>query len=39
MEKHQDLYQDPVHFNSVGANIQGDQAAAMIRIALRVPQR
>ena len=34
MEKHQDLHQDPVHFNPAGADIQGDQAAAMIRKAL-----
>ena len=39
MEKHQDLYQDSVHFNSAGANIQGDQAAAIIRIALGLAQR
>jgi hypothetical protein len=34
MQQHQDLYEDSVHFNSAGANIQGDQAAAMIRAAL-----
>lgn len=34
MQQHQDLYQDPVHFNSAGATIQGDQATAMIRNAL-----
>jgi hypothetical protein len=34
METHQDLHEDPVHFNPAGANIQGDQAAAMIRKAL-----
>lgn len=34
MEQHQDLHQDPVHFNPVGADMQGDQAAAMIRKAL-----
>jgi len=34
MEKHGDLHQDPVHFNPAGADIQGDQAAAMIRKAL-----
>lgn len=34
MEKHQDLHEDPVHFNPAGADIQGDQAAAMIRKAL-----
>ncbi|MGB6692097.1 MAG: SGNH/GDSL hydrolase family protein [Terracidiphilus sp.] len=36
MEQHRDLYQDSVHFNPEGAKIQGDQAAAMIRAALRV---
>ncbi|MGC2499041.1 MAG: SGNH/GDSL hydrolase family protein, partial [Acidobacteriaceae bacterium] len=34
MEKHQDLHEDPVHFDPAGADIQGDQAAAMIRKAL-----
>ena len=34
MRKHQDLYQDSVHFNSAGAAIQGDQATTMIRSAL-----
>lgn len=34
MEKHQDLHEDPVHFNPAGADIQGDQAAAMIRKVL-----
>jgi hypothetical protein len=34
MQQHQDLYEDSVHFNSVGAEIQGDQAATMIRSAL-----
>jgi hypothetical protein len=34
MEKHQDLHEDPVHFNPAGADIQGDQAAAAIRKAL-----
>ncbi len=34
MEKHGDLHEDPVHFNPAGADIQGDQAAAMIRKAL-----
>jgi hypothetical protein len=34
MRRHQDLYEDSVHFNPVGAAIQGDQAAAMIRSAL-----
>jgi hypothetical protein len=35
MMKHQDLHEDPVHFNPSGAAIQGDQAAAMIRAALQ----
>ncbi len=35
MEQHRDLYEDDVHFNPEGANIQGDQAASMIRAALR----
>lgn len=30
MSRHGDLYQDDVHFNAVGANLQGDQAAAAI---------
>jgi hypothetical protein len=34
MLQHQDLYEDSIHFNSAGATIQGDQAAAMIRSAL-----
>ena len=34
MQQHQDQYEDSVHFNSAGATIQGDQAAAMIRAAL-----
>ncbi|MGC2637057.1 MAG: SGNH/GDSL hydrolase family protein [Acidobacteriaceae bacterium] len=34
LEEHQDLHQDPVHFNPAGADLQGDQAAAMIRKAL-----
>jgi hypothetical protein len=34
MMKHLDLYKDSVHFNPVGANIMGDQAAAVIRAAL-----
>jgi hypothetical protein len=34
MQKHQDLYEDSVHFNPAGATIQGDQAAARIRAAL-----
>jgi len=35
MEQHRDLYQDSVHFNPEGAKIQGDQAASLIRSALR----
>ena len=35
MAQHRDLYEDDVHFNPEGANIQGDQAASMIRAALR----
>lgn len=34
MQKHGDLHEDPVHFNPAGADIQGDQAAAMIRKSL-----
>ena len=34
MQQHKDLYKDSVHFNPTGAEIQGDQAAAMIRSAL-----
>jgi hypothetical protein len=39
MLQHQDLYEDSVHFNSAGANIQGDQAAAMIRATLQAKIR
>jgi hypothetical protein len=35
MGQHRDLYQDNVHFNTEGANMQGDQAASLIRFALR----
>ncbi|HEY2470669.1 MAG TPA: SGNH/GDSL hydrolase family protein [Terracidiphilus sp.] len=35
MVQHHDFYEDDVHFNSEGANIQGDQAASTIRTALR----
>ena len=35
MIEHRDLYQDDVHFNPTGASIQGDQAASVIRSALR----
>lgn len=34
MLKHQNLHEDPIHFNPAGAAMQGDQAAAMIRSAL-----
>jgi hypothetical protein len=34
MAKHADLYQDDVHFNEDGSNIEGDAAAATIRHAL-----
>ncbi|MFP5229209.1 MAG: SGNH/GDSL hydrolase family protein [Acidobacteriota bacterium] len=34
MEKHQDLHQDPVHFNPTGSDLEGDQAASVIRQAL-----
>jgi hypothetical protein len=36
MMQHEDLHEDPVHFNPTGANIQGDQAATLIRSALGV---
>lgn len=36
MEQHRDLYDDDVHFKPEGANLQGDQAASMIREALGV---
>jgi hypothetical protein len=35
MLKHQDLYQDGVHFNETGSNIQGKQAADLIRTLLK----
>lgn len=34
MKVHEDLHEDPVHFNPAGAAIQGDQATDMIRAAL-----
>lgn len=37
MLKHQDLHQDPVHFNPAGSALEGDQAARSIRAALRKP--
>jgi hypothetical protein len=36
MQKHEDLYEDSVHFNSAGAALQGDQATTAIRSALRL---
>lgn len=35
MLKHQDLHQDPVHFNKEGSDMEGDQATAMIQQALK----
>jgi hypothetical protein len=35
MEKHQDLHEDNVHFNTQGSDIGGVQAAATIRTALK----
>ena len=35
MLKHQDLYQDDLHFNKVGSDIQGHQAAEFIEKSLR----
>jgi hypothetical protein len=35
MVQHRNFYEDDVHFNPEGANIQGDQATSMIRAALR----
>jgi hypothetical protein len=34
MMQHQDLHEDPLHFNASGAVLQGDQAAATIKTAL-----
>jgi hypothetical protein len=39
MMRHGDLHEDPIHFNSTGANIQGDQASATIRSALGASAR
>jgi len=39
MMKHADLYQDSVHFNELGAAIQGKQAAELIRGLLAKGQR
>ena len=38
MQPHQDLHEDSVHYNADGAKIQGDQASAIIRRALKVPE-
>jgi lysophospholipase L1-like esterase len=38
MVHHLDLYEDTVHFNETGAKIMGDQASAIIRKMLQVPQ-
>jgi len=35
MEQHRDLYEDSVHFSPGGATLQGNQAASLIRSALR----
>jgi hypothetical protein len=35
MAQHRDLFEDDVHFNPEGADLQGDQAASMIRAVLR----
>ena len=35
MSRHRDLYQDSVHFNDAGASLMGDQAADLIKQALR----
>jgi hypothetical protein len=34
MMQHQDLHEDPVHFNASGSVLQGDQAAATVKTAL-----
>ncbi len=34
MMQHQDLHEDPVHFNASGSSLQGDQAANTIKAAL-----
>jgi hypothetical protein len=34
MMKHEDLHQDPVHFNPQGSNLEGNQAAQLIRAEL-----
>jgi hypothetical protein len=39
MLQHRDLYEDSIHFNTAGSNIQGDQAASAIRSALRAPHK
>jgi hypothetical protein len=35
MMKHRDLYEDDVHFNTVGSNIQGQKAAQQMRALLQ----
>jgi hypothetical protein len=35
MLKHQNLHQDPIHFNKKGSDMEGDQAAALIRQSLK----
>jgi hypothetical protein len=35
MTNHLDLYGDSIYFNTAGANIMGDQAAATIKQALQ----
>jgi len=35
MLKHRDLYEDDVHFNTAGANLQGQQSAQQMRILLQ----
>jgi lysophospholipase L1-like esterase len=35
MMKHQDLYEDTIHFGPAGAAIMGDQAAETIRTELK----
>lgn len=38
MMHHLDLYEDSIHFNKTGADIMGDQAAAIIKQALQSPR-
>jgi lysophospholipase L1-like esterase len=39
MMHHLDLYEDSIHFNKAGADIMGDQAAAVIKLALQPPRQ